>query len=131
VVIERPGTTVYATHSPTILANQRRSRKKPLTNEFETVIYDMSGFRMRFIVGITEAELLALTDGEQIISKMLLIPDDYKVFHYREGDNIEAETPEGNRMWVVIRNMEVIEDQVRTIVILTLAKQTSKKKDNV
>jgi hypothetical protein len=71
---------------------------------------------MRFIVGITEAELLALTDGEQIISKMLLIPDDYKVFHYREGDNIEAETPEGNRMWVVIRNMEVIEDQVRTIV---------------
>jgi hypothetical protein len=86
---------------------------------------------MRFIVGITEAELLALTDGEQIISKMLLIPDDYKVFHYREGDNIEAETPEGNRMWVVIRNMEVIEDQVRTIVILTLAKQTSKKKDNV
>ena len=91
----------------------------------------MSAFRMRFIVGITEAELLALTNGGQILSKMLLIPDDYRVFHYREGDTIEAETPEGNRMWTEIRDMEIIEDDVRTIVILTLGKQKPQKNNKV
>ena len=91
----------------------------------------MSAFKMRFIVGITEAELFALTNGEQVISKMLLIPDDYRLFHYCEGDNIEAETPEGNRMWTVIRDMEVIEDELRTIVILTLVKQSEEMKEHV
>lgn len=90
----------------------------------------MSAFKMRFIVGITEAELLALTKGEHILSKMLLIPDDYRVFHYCQGDNIEAETPEGNRIWTVIREMEVIEDEVRTIVILTLVKQKPEMKEH-
>ena len=85
----------------------------------------MKSFRMRFIVSITDAELLALTNGELIISKMLLIPDDYKVFHYAQGDHIEAETPEGNRIWTVIRDLEIIEDDLRPIVILTLDKQTS------
>ena len=85
----------------------------------------MNTFRMRFIVGITEADLLALDQGERIICKMLLVPDDYKVFHYAEGDEIEAETPKGNRSWAVIRDMEIIEDELRTIVILTLDKAAS------
>ena len=86
----------------------------------------MDSFRMRFIVGkLTDEELQALRDGETIISKMLLIPEDYKVFHYREGDDIEAETREGNRIWTTIRNMEIVEDDVRVIIILTLVQKCS------
>lgn len=80
----------------------------------------MNSFRMRFVVGISEGEMLALKDGQQIISKMLLTPDDYRVFHYSEGEDIEAETPRGNRLWTTINHMEVIEDDQRTIVILSL-----------
>ena len=90
----------------------------------------MNTFRMRFIVGITEADLLALNQGLQIISKMLLIPDDYKVFHYAPGDKIEVETPEGNRLWTTIRDIEVIEDELQTIVILTLSDAASKGKQH-
>ena len=51
----------------------------------------MGSFRMRFIVGkLSDEEMLTLKRGESIISKMLLIPDDYRVFHYKEGDDIEA-----------------------------------------
>ena len=53
----------------------------------------MDSFRMRFIIGkISDEELLTLKQGEPIISKMLLTPQDYSVFHYKEGDEIEAET---------------------------------------
>ena len=81
----------------------------------------MDSFRMRFIVGkLTDEELQALRDGKVVISKMLLLPDDYKVFHYKEGDDIEAETPEGNRIWTTIRHMEIVSDDERVIVILSL-----------
>lgn len=81
----------------------------------------MGSFRMRFIVGkLTEDELLTLRRGEPIISKMLLIPDDYRVFHYQEGDEIDAETHDGNRMRATIANMEVIEHEEQVTVILTL-----------
>lgn len=76
---------------------------------------------MRFIVGkLTDEELQGLRQGHLVISKMLLVPDDYKLFHYKEGDPIEAETQDGNRIWTTIQNMEVIEDEERVIVILTL-----------
>ena len=81
----------------------------------------MGSFRMRFVVGkLSNEELLTLKRGEAIISKMLLIPDDYKIFHYKEGDEIEVETQDGNRIWTTIRNMEIIEGDHRVIVILTL-----------
>lgn len=84
---------------------------------------------MRFIVGrLTDHELLTLKRGETIISKMLLTPDDYKVFHYKEGDEIEAETEEGNRIWTIIHNIEIVQDQERVIVILTLLQMPSRKK---
>lgn len=76
---------------------------------------------MRFIVGkLSDEELLTLKRGESIISKMLLIPDDYRVFHYKEGDDIEVETQEGNRIWTTIRHLEIVEDGQSVIVILTL-----------
>lgn len=82
----------------------------------------MNSFRMRFIVGISENDLLTLKNGEQVISKLLLTTDDFRVFHYDEGDQIEAETPEGNRLWTTIRHMEIVEDQHRMIIILSLVK---------
>ena len=76
---------------------------------------------MRFVIGkLTDQELQSLRHGESIISKMLLPPDDYRVFHYREGDEIEAETQDGNRVWTTIKNIEVVEDKEHIIVILIL-----------
>lgn len=87
----------------------------------------MGPFRMRFIVGkLTEDELMTLKRGEPVISKLLLIPDDYRVFHYHEGDEIEAETHEGNRIWTTIRNIEVVGDDNSVIVILTLVRKPVK-----
>jgi hypothetical protein len=86
----------------------------------------MSSFRMRFIVGkLTDDELEALRRGQSVISKMLLIPEDYKVFRYKEGDDIEAETQDGNRIWTTIQNLEIVEDELRVIVILTLVQKVS------
>ena len=77
---------------------------------------------MRFIIGkLTDAELEQLKRGEPIVSKMLLNPQDYRLFHYKEGDDIEAETHDGNRIWTTIRNMEIVEDTERIIIIFTLA----------
>jgi hypothetical protein len=86
---------------------------------------------MRFIVGkLAGEELLTLKRGETILSKLLLTPDDYKLFHYNEGDQIEVETEEGNRIWTTIRNIEIVEDDLRIIVILTLLHEPSLKKES-
>lgn len=85
---------------------------------------------MRFVVGkLTDEELHSLRKGESIISKMLLLPDDFKVFRYHEGDEIEAETQDGNRLWTTIKDMEVVKDKERVIVILTLSQRPSGKKN--
>lgn len=77
---------------------------------------------MRFVVGkLTEQELNALRKGDSIISKLLLVPDDYKLFHYKAGDKIEAETHDGYRIWTTIKNLDVVENDLRIIVILTLS----------
>lgn len=76
---------------------------------------------MRFIVGgLSPEELHFLNQGEPVISKLLLIPEDFKLFRHKEGDEIQVETPEGNRIWTTIRNIEIVEDDYRVIVILTL-----------
>ena len=92
----------------------------------------MNSFRMRFIIGkLSDEELLTLKRGEPLISKMLLTPQDYQVFHYREGDEIEAETQDGNRIWTVIRQMEVLEDEERIIIIFTLLHRPSSAREVV
>lgn len=81
----------------------------------------MESFRMRFIVGqISDDELQALQKGLAVISKLLLVDEDYKFFRYKVGDEIEAETHDGNRIWTIIRSMEVVEDGEQVVVILTL-----------
>ena len=77
---------------------------------------------MRFIVGkLTCDEMTALKKGDTIIAKMLLVPDDYQVFHYNTGDWIEVETEEGDRLWTEIRGMEVVEHPEHVIIMFTLA----------
>ena len=87
---------------------------------------------MRFVVGkLTNEELQALRQDEPIISKMLLTPDDYRVFHYKEGDEIEAETLDGNRIWTTIKNLEIVEDGERVIIIFTLRHSPSNTKHRI
>jgi hypothetical protein len=89
----------------------------------------MAPFRLRFVIGkLTEDEFLALQTGEPIITKMLLTPDDFKVFHYKENDEIEAATHDGNRLWATITNMEIIADDLRVIIIFTLLHGESNRK---
>jgi hypothetical protein len=81
---------------------------------------------MRFVIGkLADAELHSLREGGLIISKLLLVPDDYKLFRYRSGDDIEAETEDGNRIWTTIKDIEVVEDKERVIVILTLSSKAA------
>jgi|SRR5690606_24418768 hypothetical protein len=105
--------------------------KSTVTSGMQGYIYEhyadiMKGyFRMRFIVGkLTQDEMAALKKGDPVIAKMLLIPDDYKVFHYKTGDEIEVETEEGDRVWARIRGMEVIEDPQHVIIMFTLTCDT-------
>ena len=81
----------------------------------------MGPFRFRFVIGkLTDDEFLALQTGYPIITKMLLTPDDFKAFHYKKNDEIEAATHDGNRLWATITNMEIIEDGLHVIIIFTL-----------
>lgn len=81
----------------------------------------MAAFRFRFVIGkITFEEFDALKKGEPIITKMLLSHEDHKVFYYKENDEIEVETQDGDRLWANITNLEIIEDEHRVIMIFTL-----------
>ena len=89
----------------------------------------MAPFRMRFIIGkLTDEELNSLKKGETVISKMILIPDDYRLFHYKVGDDIEVETHDGDRIWASIQGMEIVEDAEQIIIIFSLV--TSKQNEN-
>jgi hypothetical protein len=84
---------------------------------------------MRFIIGkLTDDEFKTLENGEPVITKMLMTPEDYRVFHYKEGNEIEAETQDGNRIWTTIANMEIVEDAERVIIIFTLIHSSSNTK---
>jgi hypothetical protein len=81
----------------------------------------MNQIQVRFVISeLTEQEIDALKDDEIIISKMILSPDDYKLFHYKECDEIEVETEHGNRIWCRIKQLEVISGDERVILIFTL-----------
>jgi hypothetical protein len=69
---------------------------------------------------LTEDELHALKNGEPVVSKLLLHPRDYRLFHYREGDRMQAASQNGNRIGTTIKNIEVVSSDERFIVILTL-----------
>jgi hypothetical protein len=84
-------------------------------------VYSMNPIHVRFIINqLTEAEVDALKNGDSIITKMILSPDDFRLFHYREGDSIEVQTDHGNRLWCNINHLEVVSDDIRVIIIFTL-----------
>jgi hypothetical protein len=81
----------------------------------------METINVRFIIGeLSEYEVDTLKDGQSIISKMILPPDDFTLFRYRIGDAIEAETQHGNRIWCTINHMEMLRDNERVLIIFTL-----------
>lgn len=80
----------------------------------------MDSFRIRFIAKLNTEELELIKQGAPVISKLLLLPHDFALFHYKVGDPIEAETPEGHRIWTTIRSLEIVENEVSVIAILTL-----------
>ena len=76
---------------------------------------------IRFMVGaLDENDVLSLTSGQHVICKLILTPDDYRLFNYHEGDNIEVETEYGNRQWCTIRELEIIEADLAVIAIFSL-----------
>jgi hypothetical protein len=88
----------------------------------------MAHIHVRFIINeLTEEEIAALKDDHTIVSKMILLPDDYKLFHYREGDTIEVQTDHGNRLWCRITNLEVVSAEDRVVLIFTLVKEDDHK----
>jgi hypothetical protein len=81
----------------------------------------MHPIHVRFIINaLTEQEVESLKRDEIIITKMILTPDDYKLFHYRTGDAIEVQTEHGNRLWCKIEHLEIVSDDFRVILIFTL-----------
>lgn len=83
----------------------------------------MDPVKITFIIGkLTDDELEVLDHQHPLISKMILSPDDYKLFRYKEGDFIQAETDHGNRLWCRIKHLEIVEQENGAILIFTLIK---------
>jgi len=81
----------------------------------------METVHVRFILGeLSDEDFDALKDGQTIISKMILPPEDFKLFRYKPGDAIEAETRHGFRVWCTITYLEILRHEERVITILTL-----------
>jgi hypothetical protein len=79
--------------------------------------------KVNFIIGqLSDEDADALNNGYSIISKMILTPDDYTLFHYKEGEFIQVETDHGLRLWCTITNLEILKDEKRVITIFTLIK---------
>jgi hypothetical protein len=83
----------------------------------------MNNIHVRFIINeLSEEEVEDLKNDHVIISKLILSPDDYKLFQYREGDSIEVQTDQGYRLWCKIKNLECVADTERVLLIFTLLK---------
>jgi hypothetical protein len=77
--------------------------------------------RINFVIGqISDGDFEMLESGYNIISKMILTRDDFDLFHYSEGDRIQVETENGNRLWCRILNLETIGEEERILLIFTL-----------
>ena len=77
--------------------------------------------KISFVISdLNEEDVRLLRDNYSIVSKMILTPDDYNLFRYKQGDLIQVETDHGNRLWCRIEELEKVEDHERVILILTL-----------
>ena len=88
-------------------------------------VYSMD-LNVTFVISkLTEEEATSLNEDHTIITKMLLSPDDYKLFRYKEGELIQVQTQNGNRIWCEILKLEIVEHPERVILIFTLEKAMS------
>lgn len=78
--------------------------------------------RINFVVGLSEGDFELLESGFNVISKLILTRNDFDIFHYREGDPIQVETEDGNRLWCKILSLEQISEDERVLLIFTLQK---------
>jgi hypothetical protein len=83
----------------------------------------MQPIKVTFVIGqLREEEMLALKNDEIIVSKMILSQDDYSIFRYKEGDQIQVESQNGDRVWCTIHQLEKVEREEGMILIFTLEK---------
>lgn len=82
----------------------------------------LMSIKITFIIGqLSIDEFEQLKNGYSIISKMILSPDDFKLFHYKQGDKIQVETKDGLRLWCKIDHLEVLKSEERVILIFKLS----------
>ena len=78
--------------------------------------------KISFIIGqLPDEDFELLKRGYSIVSKMILPPDDFKLFHYKESDKIQVETTHGARLWCTIDHLEIVKDEERVILIFNLS----------
>lgn len=83
----------------------------------------MQPIKVTFVIGqLRDEEMLALKNDEIIVSKMILSQNDSSIFRYNEGDQIQVESQNGDRVWCVIHQLEKVEREEGMILIFTLEK---------
>jgi hypothetical protein len=91
----------------------------------------LMSIKITFIIGqLSIDEFEQLKNGYSIISKMILAPDDFKLFHYNERDRIQVETKDGLRLWCDINHLEILKSEERVILIFTLSYAGSESTDS-
>jgi hypothetical protein len=77
--------------------------------------------KINFVIGqCSEEEINALKNEQVIVSKMILNEADYELFEYTEGENIQVETANGDRLWCTIIQLERVINDEKVILIFTL-----------
>jgi hypothetical protein len=80
--------------------------------------------KISFIIGqISEGDFESLTSGDKVTSKMILMEEDFRLFRYKEGDEIQVETDHGNRQWCTILHLEKLRENDKVLLIFTLKRK--------
>lgn len=80
--------------------------------------------KINFIIGqISEGDFESLEAGDKVTSKMILMDEDYALFRYQEGDEIQVETDDGNRQWCTILHLETLRENDKVLLIFTLKRK--------
>jgi hypothetical protein len=98
-------------------------------NDMAKRIYGTScwimGIKVSFIIGgIVEEDFEALKEGYSINTKLILSQQDHELFHYNKGNGIQVESAKGDRLWCIIRDLEMIVNAENTLVMFTLVRET-------
>lgn len=93
-------------------------------SEFISKTTQCVDIKINFIIGqISEGDFESLASGDKVTSKMILTEDDFSLFRYQEGDDIQVETDHGNRQWCTILHLETLREHDRVLLIFTLKRK--------